>query len=259
MMDGKSMATPMVSNLKTLHETTSGRDLVDPTVYRQLIGSLLYLVHTRPNICYAVSALSQFMSDPRHVHWVAAKHVLKYLRGTVGYGLRYTSVRGVRLFGYIDSDWAGSAVDRKSTSGYCFSMGSTMISWSSRMQSSVALSTVEAEYIATSDASKEVIWLRKLLAGLFGDVLETTIIHCDNQRCVKLSENPIYHDRSKHIEMRYHYLRDMVQKGAIRLQYIPTDEQIADVFTKSLSATKFVYFRDKLGMVENASLVEREC
>ena len=127
-----------------------------------------------------MSALSQFMTDPRHVHWVAAKHVLRYLRGTIGYGLRYTSVEGVRLSGYIDSDWADSAVDQKSTSGYCFSMGSTMISWSSRKQSYVALSTVEAEYIAASDASKEAIWLCKLLAGLFRDVLEMTVIHCYN-------------------------------------------------------------------------------
>ena len=130
------------------------------------------------------------MSDSRHLHWVAAKHVLRYLRGTVGYGLRYTSVGGVRLFSYTNSDWVGNAVDRKSTLGYCFSTGSTMISWSNRKQSSVALSTAEVEYIAASDASKEAIWLRKLLMGLFGDVLETTVIHCDNQSHVKLSEKP---------------------------------------------------------------------
>ena len=176
MMDCKSMATPMVSNLKKLHETTSSTDPVDSTMYRQLIGSLLYLVHARLDICFAVSALSQFITDLRHEHWVAAKHVLRYLHSTIGYGLRYTSVGGVRLSGYIDSDWAGSAVDRKSTLGYCFSMGSAMISWSSRKQSFVALSTAEAKYIAASDAGKEGIWLRKLLAGLFGDVLETIII-----------------------------------------------------------------------------------
>jgi hypothetical protein len=123
----------------------------------------------------------------------------------------------------------------------------------------VTLCTAEAEYIAASDAGKEAVWLRKLLVGLFGDVLETTVIQCDNESCVKLSENPVFHDRSKHIEMRYHYLRDMVQKGAIRLQYVSTEEQIADVFTKPLTAVKFVYFRDKLCVAENASLAEREC
>lgn len=253
------MATPMVLNLKKLHEIASGTNPVDSTMYRQLIGSLLYLVHTRPDICFAVSALSQFMTDLRHVHQIAAKHVLRYLHGMIGYGLRYTSVGGVRLSSYTDSDWVGSAVDQKSTSGYCFSMGFEMISQYSRKQSFVALSTAKVEYIVASDVGKEAIWLHKLLAGLFGDVLEMTTIQCDNQSCVKLSENPVFHDRSKHIEMQYHYLRDMVQKGSILLQYIQTKEQIADVFTKPLHAVKFVYFQDKLGMAENASLAEREC
>ena len=115
MMDCKSMASPMVTNLKKLHDTTSRSDPVDPTMHRQLIGLLLYPVHTIPNICFAVSALSQFMSNPRHVHWVAAKHVLRYLRGTIGYGLEYTFIGGVRMLSYTYSDWAGSAVDRKST------------------------------------------------------------------------------------------------------------------------------------------------
>ena len=259
MMNCKSITKPMLSNLKKIHETTFGIDPVDSTMYKQLIGSLLHLVHMRPDICFAISALSQFMLDPRYVHWVVAKHVLKYLCGVIGYGLRYTSVGGVRLSSYIDSDCVGSAVDQKNASRYFFSMGSAMISWSSRKQSSITLSTVEAEYITASDASKEAICLCKLLAGLFGDVLETTIIHCDNQSCVKLSKKPIFHDRSKNIEMQYHYLQVMVHKGAIRLQYILTNVKIDDVFTKPLFAVKFVYFRDKLSMAENASLAEREC
>ena len=116
---------------------TSSQD-VDSTLYRQLIGSLMYLVHTRLDICYTVNALRQFMSDPKHIHWVAAKHVLIYVRGTITYGLRYTSSSGVLLAGYADSDWAGSAVDQKSTSSYCFSMESAMISWSSKNQGSIA-------------------------------------------------------------------------------------------------------------------------
>ena len=131
MMDSKSMATSMLSNMKKLHETAYGSDLVDPTMYRQLIGSLMYLVHTKPDIHFAVSALSRFMSEPRHIHLVTAKHVLRYLHGIVGYGLRYSSSGGVVLLGYTNSNWDGSVVDRKSTSKYCFSMGSAMISWSS--------------------------------------------------------------------------------------------------------------------------------
>ena len=126
---------------------------MDPTQYRQLIGSLLYLVHTRPNICYAVSALSQFMSSRKHIHWIAVKHILRYLKGTQDYGLRYTSGGGVLLHGFSNSDWVGSVQDRKSTSGFCFSTGSAMVSWSSRKQGSVALGTAEAEYIYASIAS----------------------------------------------------------------------------------------------------------
>ena len=172
MTDCKLITTPMVSNLKNLRETTYGIDPVDLKLYKQLIVSLLYLVHTRPDICFVVSTLSQFMSDLRHVHWVASKHVLRYLSGMIGYGLRYTSIGGVKLSGYTDSDWVGSAVDQKSTSGYCFSMGSAMISQSRRKQIIVALSTAEPKYIVASDAGKEAIWLRNLLAYLFGDVLE---------------------------------------------------------------------------------------
>ena len=190
---------------------------------------------------------------------MAAKHVLRYLRGTIAYGLRYTSSGGVMLHGFTDSDWAGSPVDRKSTSGYCFSLGSAMISWSSRKQGSIAQSTAEAEYIAASDASKEAVWLRKLISGLFDDKMEATVIHCDNQSCIKLSENPVFHDRSKHIEMKYHFIRDMVQRNMIKLQYIATDEQVADILTKPLPLSKFVYFRGKLGVEENVSLAEREC
>ena len=140
----------------------------------------MYLMHTKPDICFAMSTLSQFMFEPRHIHWVIAKHVLRYLHGTVAYGLRYTYSGGVTLHWYTDSNWEGSAVDRKCTSGYCFSMGSAMISWSSWKQSTMVLSTTESKYIATCSACQEAMWLRKLLAGLFGEVLEKTIVHCHN-------------------------------------------------------------------------------
>jgi hypothetical protein len=123
----------------------------------------------------------------------------------------------------------------------------------------VALSTAEAEYIALSVAVHEAVWLHKLLADLFGHVLDSTVIHCDNQSCVKLSENPVFHDKSKHIEIKYHYIRDMVQRKEVLVQYLPTDEQVVDVLTKPLTRMKFEYFRDRLGMAENASLTEREC
>ena len=251
------MSTPMITNWKKLHASDS--ELVDPTLYRQLIGSLMYLVNTRPDICFAVNTMSQFMCEPRKVHWVAAKHILRYLQGTVDYGLDYRQGDGVRLAGYTDSDWAGCASDRKSTSGCCFGLGSAVVSWFSRKQQSVALSSAEAEYMAASLASCEAIWLRKMLFGLFGQPLRPSVIYCDNQSCIKLTENPVFHDRSKHIGIKYHFIRDYVQKGAVKLEYIPTDEQVADILTKALPRGKHVYFRDKMGVVRNTFLGKREC
>jgi hypothetical protein len=290
MMDSKSMSTLMTTNLKKLCSDDS--DLVDPTMYRQLIGSLMYLVNTRPDICFVVSTLSQCMCEPRQTHWVAAKHVFRYLRGTVGYGLRYTADSDMQLVGYTDLDWASSIEDRKSTSGCCFSLGfagicnlsviqirigqvalrtervllgccfslgSVVISWFSRNQTSVALSSAEAEYIAACMAAREVVWLRKLLAGLFGHMVEPTVIRCDNQSCVQMSMNPVHHDTMKHVEMRYHYVRDMVQRRVVELQFVPTDEQVADVLTKSLVRGKFEGFWKMLEIVDDVSLAEREC
>jgi hypothetical protein len=169
---------------------------------------------------------------------ILAKHVMRYLKGTLDFGLSYNGDHEFRLSGYTDSDWAGSVSYRKSTSGCCFSLGSTMISWQSRKQSSIALSTVESEYIVACSASCEAIWLWKLLTGLFDLDMEATLILCDNQSCIKMTENHVFHDKSKHIEIQYHYIRDMVERGAIKLQYVGTDEQVADVLTKPLSRVK---------------------
>jgi hypothetical protein len=166
----------------------------------------MYLVNTRPDICFVVNTLSQFQVELRQEHWIAAKHVLRYIHGTINYGLRYTASSDIQLHGFTDSDWAGSAEDRKSTSGMCFSLGSAMISWSSRKQKSVALSTTEAEYMATCEACTEAVWLRKLISDLFDQTPESTTIYCDNQSCIRLSEHPVFHERSKHIEIKYYFI-----------------------------------------------------
>ena len=155
MMDCKSMSTSMMTNLKLFGDTTSGK--IDATIYRQMIGSLIYLTNTRPDICFAVNTLSQYMVDPRQVHLVEAKHILRHLKGTIDYGLRYAADYEFRLVGYTDSDWADSVTDWKSTSGCCFSLGSVVIAWHNRKKMSVALSTTEEKYIATCVASGEVV------------------------------------------------------------------------------------------------------
>ena len=171
------------------------------------------------------------------------------MRYLIDCGLSYDGDHDFTLSGYTDADWAGSVSDRKSTSGCCFSLRSAMISWQSRKQSSISLSTEEEEYIAACSASCEARWLRKLLIDLFDLEMRATLILCDNHSCIKMTENLVFHDRSKHIEIRYHYIRDMVQRGALKLQYISTDEHVAGVLTKPLSRIKFEYFQDKLGIV----------
>jgi hypothetical protein len=137
------MYTSMITNLRKLHDFYTGSDLVDPTMYRKLIGSLMYMIHPRPNICYAVITMSQFMTEPRQRHWVAANHILIYLRGTITYGLRYIFIGGLFLHGYADDDWAGSPMDQKSTSRYCFSLGSIVISFSRWKKGTTAQITTE--------------------------------------------------------------------------------------------------------------------
>jgi hypothetical protein len=141
--------------------------------------------------------------EPRHEHWIAENNVLRYIRGTINYGLRYTASNNIQLHGFIDSDWEGSVEDRKSTSGMCFSLGSAMISWGNRKQKSVALSTAEAEYMAACEACTEAIWLMKLISNLFDHIPESTIIYCSNQSCIRLLEQPVFHERSKHIDIKY--------------------------------------------------------
>ena len=180
------------------------------TQYKQIIGSLMYLKNTRANICFAVNTLNQYLVQPRWVPLIAAKNVMRYLKGTIDFGLYYDGSHEYRLYGYTDADWAGSVSDRKSTSGGCYSLGSAMISWFSKKQSSVSLSTAEAEYLVAYSNSCEAIWLQKLMSGLFNLELDTTVILCDNQSCIKMTENLVCYDRSKHIEIRYFYIRVMI-------------------------------------------------
>jgi len=249
MEDCRPMATPMITNWKKI-DASKDKD-VDPTLYKQLIGSPMYLVNTRPDICYIVNTLSQFMVELKRAHWAAAKHVLRYLQGTVDYGLLYTRSKDIRLSGFTDADWARSSVDRKSTSRYCFNIGSGMTSWCSWKQKSVALSSSKTEYMAATTALCEAIWLRKLLVNLFRRNMEATRIMCDNQSRIKLSMNPVFHDKSKHIDIWFHFVRDCFQRGAVQLSYTPTREQVADILTKALGRTRFDYFKEKMGMVKN--------
>eukprot|EP00253_Pinus_taeda_P014448 PITA_14448 len=249
MVDCKSVTTPMELNFKKLCGSDAGPDLGNPSEYRQLVGALMFLVNSRLDIYFAVNTLSQFMVEPHHIRWIATKNLWRYLRGTFTCGLRYTT-GNVRLHGYSDVKCVGNVMDCKSTLGCFFSLGSASISWMSRKEKLVALSTIKVEYIVVSMASCEAIWLRKVFSELFGHVLDTTVILCNNQSGIRLSENPSFHDCSKHIDIRYHFIQDMVQRGAIRLHHIGIDDQVTDILMKPLRKVKFLTFREQLGVVE---------
>lgn len=248
MQDCKPASTPMETGLKLSAKSDS--PLVDETQFRQLVGSLIYLIATRPDLSFAVSYISRFMTAPRADHWVAAKRVLRYVKGTSDYGLLYTRSDDPRLSGFTDSDWAGSVDDRKSTSGYVFSLGSCAITWTSKKQQAVALSLTEAEYRGACEA----VWLRRMLGDMQISQAGPTPLFSDNQGVLKLAKNPVFHERTKHIELHCHYIRQLVEDGSIQLLYVPTSEQSTDIFTKPLSPDKFVKFRGSIGVVDRLSI-----
>ena len=164
------------------------------------------------------------MVKPNKLFWNMGKHVLRYLRGTTEYGLWYRQTEGVKLQGFTNADWAGSPSERNITSRGIFNIGSTIVSWYNMKQRSFALSSAEAEYMAASQVACEAIWMRKILVGLFGHHMDPTLLHCGNKSCIKLSVNPVFHDRSNHIDIWYHHLRDYVHRRIMLLQYIPIED-----------------------------------
>eukprot|EP00253_Pinus_taeda_P033015 PITA_33015 len=258
MQECKAMITPMVMGLKLSKEDNS-KDF-DPSLYKSIVGSLMYLTAIRPDIMFAVSLISRFMERPKEAHWQASKRILRYVKGTKILGILYTLSECSDLVGYTDSDWAGSIDDRKSTSGYVFHMGSGTISWASKKQSIVALSTVEVEYVAATAAACQAVWMRRMLRSLGREKIKETVIFCDNSSVIALSKNFVFHKRTKHIDTRFHYIRELVSNGEIVLQHFRTQEQVADILTKLLDQKSFEFLRKCLGMVECLAVeIKGEC
>lgn len=219
MLDCKPAPTPFQSGvvLTTACPTPS----VDSTLYRPLVGILLYLTHTRPDISFAVGLVSRFSHDPHESHWQAAKRILRYIQGTSSHGIHYTSGEP-HIVGYTNSDWAGDVTDRKSTSGFVFYLGSGPITWSCKKQTTHALSSIEAEYRSAVLASQEILWLRQLMTEFGFPPNSPTVLWCDNQSPIHISHNPVEHQRMKHIELHMHFIRQLIQDGVLILEYIPT-------------------------------------
>ncbi|GMI99343.1 cysteine-rich RLK (RECEPTOR-like protein kinase) 8 [Hibiscus trionum] len=255
MEDSKAKSTPMEFSLKLAKN--EGKILEDATIFRQLVGSLFYLTITRPDIAFSVGVISQFMEQPCEGHLIAAKRILRYIKGTLSYGLMYEQAKTFSLSGFVDADWAGDVNDRRSTTGFCFTTGSAAISWCSKKQTTVALSSCEAEYVAATMATQECLWLRRLIQEIVTIFKHPIPIYCDNESAIKLAGNPVFHARSKHIETHYHFVREKVLSQDIELQKIRTDEQVADIFTKALAKAKFEGFRGNLG-VSDRKLALRE-
>ena len=208
------------------------------------------LVSTRPDISYAVSSLARFSSKPTKEHWTVLKRLLRYLKGTTKYGILYTTEGESKCIGFSDADWAGDTNDCKSTSGYVFMLSGGAVSWSSKKQKCIALSTAEAEYIALSSAAQESIWLRQLMTELGTPPEAPTMIFEDNQSTIAMTKNPQFHGRAKHIDIKHHFIREQVSQGTVELQYCPMTEMTVDILTKGLNRESFVKFCNKSGLIE---------
>ncbi|KAI3750451.1 hypothetical protein L2E82_21088 [Cichorium intybus] len=245
MLNCKPARTPADTSAKF---DGTGPPVADPTLYRSLAGALQYLTFTRPDISYAVQQVCLYMHDPREPHFTALKRILRYLRGTVDHGLQLYVSPSSDLIAYSDADWAGCPVTRRSTSGYCVFLGQNLISWSSKRQGTISRSSAEAEYRGVANAVAETSWLRNLLRELYYPPLSATLVYCDNVSAVYLSTNPIQHQRTKHIEIDIHFVRDKVAVGQIRVLHVPSSSQYADIFTKGLPSSLFLDFRSSLNV-----------
>ena len=217
-------------------------DDVDPTQYRRLIGSLRYLCHTRPDLAYSVGMVSRFMQKPKVSHLAAVKRILRYLKGTFDYGILFPAVdkgKECKLVGYTDSSWCSDAEDRKSTAGYVFMLGGVPIAWNSRKEPVVELSSRKAEYITASLCACQATWMVNLVEEITWKDHGVITMKIDNMSVINLAKNLIAHGRSKHIEMRFHYLREQVADGKMNLKHCRTENQIADIMTKGVQVELF--------------------
>ena len=247
MIDAKGASIPMDTSYLKL----TGEDDLLPNneLYREAVGALLYVATTtRQDIAAAMSILCRRVGNPRQRDWTTLKQVMRYLKQTIDVKLEISGSAENSLIGYVDADWGGDTSDRKSTSGYLFKLGNNSISWSSKIQASVALSSTEAEYISAAHACQELLWLRQLLAEIGEQITGPTTLFEDNQGCIKLANNDKGSARTKHIDIRYHHLRDLTERNIIELVYCETNNMIADALTKPLSKQKLDELKIMIGL-----------
>ncbi|CAH9094710.1 unnamed protein product [Cuscuta europaea] len=246
-IDSKSsMPTPM-SPTNKLDSDPSGKS-VDATNYRAIIGSLLYLTSSRPDIVFSTCLCARFQANPKESHLTAVRRILRYLKGTVHLGLWYPKHSGFDLVGYSDADFAGCRMDRKSTSGAVQFLGDKLVCWSSKKQNCVSTSTAEAEYVAAASCCSQILWMKTQLKD-YGYTFCHIPIYSDSQSAIAITSNPVHHSRTKHIDLRYHFIKDHVEKGDIDMYFVSSELQLADLFTKALDEKRFQFLVSKLGML----------
>jgi hypothetical protein len=247
MIGSRPIATPIEQNHRL---SCNDGTHVDRERYQRLVGRLIYLSHTRPDIAFAVSVVSQFMHEPKTTHMNAVNRILRYLKGCPGKGLLYTKQGNLLAECYTDADWAGSLDDRRSTSGYCVFVGGNLVSWRSKKQHVVARSTAEAEFRSMAHGICELLWLQILLVELKLYKHGPLMLYCDNKAAIDIANNPVKHDRTKHIEIDRHFIKEKLDRGIVCLTYVTSTSQVADIFTKGLPDKLFSVFCSKMGLYD---------
>lgn len=230
--------------------TAESGEPIDKEKYQRLVGRLLYLCHTRPDIAYAVGVVSRYMHEPRSEHLEAVYRILRYLKGTPGKGLIYKGKGHLDVDGYCDADWASCLDDRRSTSGYCVFVGGNLVSWRSKKQLVVSKSTAKAEFRALSQGLSEMLWVRNMLSEL--TVLKNGYLNiwCDNKSAINIANNPVQHDRTKHVEINRFFIKEKLDAGIIKLDYVTSGQQVADCLTKGLRTRECNLACNKMGMID---------
>ena len=218
--------------------------------YQRLVGKLIYLSHTRPDIAFAVSVVSQYMHSPCQRHFDVVYWILRYLKKNLGKGLFFGKNEDRRVEVFTNVDWAGSIIDRKSTSGYCTRLWGNLVTWRSKKQYVVARSSSKAKYRAMAHGICEAIWIKWLLEELKISCEFPMQLYCDNKATISIARNPIHHDRIKHAEVDRHFITEKLEKGVINIKYIPTDQQVVDIFAKGFPGQTFDFLTNKLGLID---------
>ncbi|XP_021984773.1 uncharacterized mitochondrial protein AtMg00810-like [Helianthus annuus] len=243
MVDAKPVHTPLPSNVSF---SSTGDPYDDPTHYRSIVGVLQYLTITRPDISYAINQVSQFLNALTTSHFLEVKRILRYIKGTIAYGLHFSKPTTTSIIGFSDADWARCLETRRSTYGYSIFLGDKLVSWSAKKQPTVSRSSCESEYRAMANTAAEIIWITHLLQELHALPSTRPTLLCDNQSALFLTQNPVSHKRVKHLELDYHFIRELVSSGRLYTKFIPSKLQVTDIFTKSLPRPQFEALRKML-------------